>query len=309
MTIYIDIILLENLCMNYIILMATGIVSKSHINQIKILISSLIGGIYAVISVLSKLNATITLVVKILLSISMVYIAFSPKNFKQIFKELIVFYLVSFAFGGCAFYLLYFIKPQEILMKNGMYIGTYPLKIALMGGILGFAIVNIAFKVIKGKFSKKDIFCNVEIRLNGKSTKMKALIDTGNLLKDPLSKMSVIVVEAEKIEEIIPKEIIKKITLILGGGKDESLEEEYISKFRIIPFSSLGNQNGLLLGFIADNVIISSDEYEKNIPKVIIGIYENSLTKNKLYSALVGMDIIEGKEGDNKNEFFAVTKK
>ncbi len=307
MTIYIDIILLENLCMNYIILMATGMVSKSHINQIRILVSSLIGGIYAVISMLSILNASITLVLKILLSISMVYIAFNPKNFKQIFKELVIFYLVSFAFGGCAFYLLYFIKPQEILMKNGIYIGTYPLKIALMGGILGFAVVNIAFKLIKGKLSKKDIFCNIEVKFNGKSAKMKALIDTGNLLKDPLSKMSVIVVEAEKIEEIIPKEIIKKITLILGGGKDENLEEEYISKFRIIPFSSLGNQNGLLLGFIADNVIISSDEYEKNIPKVIIGIYENSLTKNKLYSALVGIDVIE--RNDDKNEFFAVTKK
>ena len=89
MTIYIDIILLENLCMNYIILMATGMVSKSHINQIRILVSSLIGGIYAVISMLSILNASITLVLKILLSISMVYIAFNPKNFKQILKHLV----------------------------------------------------------------------------------------------------------------------------------------------------------------------------------------------------------------------------
>ena len=307
MTIYVDVILLENLCMNFIILIATGIVSKSKINKVRIFISSLIGGIYAAVSMINMSKTSVTLIIKILLSISMVYIAFNPKNFKQTFKELIIFYLVSFAFGGCAFYLLYFVKPQEILMKNGMYIGTYPLKIALMGGILGFAIVNIAFKLIKGKFSKKDIFCNIEIHLDGKSTKTKALIDTGNLLKDPLSKMSVIVVESTKIEEIIPKEVIRNITLTLGGEKNEEVDSKYISRFRIIPFSSLGKQNGLLLGFIADKVIVSTEEYEKDISKVIIGIYENSLTKNKLYSALVGIDIIE--RCDNSNELFAVAKK
>ena len=51
--------------------------------------------------------------------------------------------------GGCAFALLYFIKPENIIMKNGVYIGTYPIKIALLGGIVGFVVTYIAFKIIK----------------------------------------------------------------------------------------------------------------------------------------------------------------
>ena len=152
MTIYLDIVLLENLIMNYIILFATGLISKINIKQFKIIISSLIGACYAIMSFITSLNLYNTIILKVILSIVMIYIAFNPKNVKKLVKELLVFYLISFAFGGCAFFLLYYIKPQDILSKNGVLIGSYPLKIAVLGGILGFFIVNITFKLIKDKF-------------------------------------------------------------------------------------------------------------------------------------------------------------
>lgn len=178
MTIYLDVILLENLCMNYIILFATGLIHKVKIKQWRILVSSLIGGIYSILSFAPVLEIYSNIVFKVLLSVVMVYIAFSPKKIKILFKQLIIFYLVSFAFGGCAFALLYFIRPQDILMRNGLLTGTYPIKIALLGGIVGFVIVNIAFKIVKGKISKKDMFCNIEIFWKEKSTHIKVMIDT-----------------------------------------------------------------------------------------------------------------------------------
>ena len=48
-------------------------------------------------------------------------------------------------------------------MKNGVYIGTYPIKIALLGGIVGFIITNIAFKIIKTKLKKKDMIYKIKI--------------------------------------------------------------------------------------------------------------------------------------------------
>jgi hypothetical protein len=44
-----------------------------------------------------------------------------------------LFYLVSFTFGGVAFMLLFFLKPDEIIYEDGHLIGTYPIKIALLG--------------------------------------------------------------------------------------------------------------------------------------------------------------------------------
>ena len=45
MTVYIDIILLENLCMNYIILFATAYIMKLKISHIRLVASSGIGAI------------------------------------------------------------------------------------------------------------------------------------------------------------------------------------------------------------------------------------------------------------------------
>lgn len=296
MTIYLDVILLENLCMNYIILFATGLINRVKIKAWKLFVASLIGGVYSILSFAPVLEIYTNFLFKIVLSVVMVYISFHPQNVKQLFKELIIFYLVSFAFGGCAFALLYFIRPQDILARNGVLTGTYPIKIALLGGIVGFVIVNIAFKLIKGKLSKKDMFCNISIFINGKEKQIKAFIDTGNLLKDPISGIPVIVVEVSELEEMIPKEIVENLNEILQGKDTKVLTEipeDYKLKFRIIPFSSLGKQNGLLLGFIADKVIINLEETKSELSNIIIGIYEKNLTKNGLYTGLVGIDIIE----------------
>ena len=73
----------------------------------------------------------------------------------------------------------------------------------------------------------------------------------------------------------------------------------------MIPFSSLGKQNGLLLGIKADSVNIILDEKTESINNVIIGIYDKSFTKNEMYSAIFGLDLLEG---GKENERIASVK-
>lgn len=132
MTIYLDIVFVENIIMNYIILFSTGLICKEKIKQMRIVISSIIGSIYSVAYYITEITLYVTIIAKILLSIIMIYIAFGSKNLKKTFKSLVIFYLTSFAFGGCAFAILYYIKPENILYQNGNLIGTYPMKIAIL---------------------------------------------------------------------------------------------------------------------------------------------------------------------------------
>ena len=132
MTIYLDVVLIENLCMNYIILFATGYILKIKLNHIRLILSALLGGIYAILAYTQILAIYSNFMLKIVLSVVMVYISYKPKNIKLLGKQIIIFYLTSFVFGGTAFALLYFIKPQDILIKDGVFIGTYPIKIALL---------------------------------------------------------------------------------------------------------------------------------------------------------------------------------
>lgn len=229
---------------------------------------------------------------KIALSIIMIYIAFFPKNIKILLKQLILFYLSSFVFGGVAFALLYVIKPQDILIKNGLFIGTYPIKIVVLGAITGMIVIKIAFRFVKGKISKKDMLCHIEIYMNGKVKQLTAMIDTGNLLQEPITKTPVIVVEAIELEEMLSSVFIKNLSNILVGNIPEELLE-YMPKLKVIPFTSLGKENGMLVGIKPEKVIIKTEEEDVKVESVIIGIYEKNLTKNGLYTALIGLNILE----------------
>ena len=295
MTIYIDVVFLENLVMNSIILVASGIILKKKMKWIRIILASSLGAIYTIIGYISVLEIYSNLILKVILSILIIYIAFNPQTVKQLWKDLLIFYLTSFVFGGVAFALIYVVKPQDILMKNGLFLGTYPLKTVLLAAIVAFIIIIAAFAIVKTKFSKKDMFCDVEVELNNKMIKTRAMIDTGNLLKEPITNTPVIVVEHTLLYECVPKEILDNLESILGGELvkiPEKVRNEYISKLKLIPFASLGKQNGMLVGIKADSLKIIQDDQEKENKNVIVGIYNKSLTKRGEYRALVGMDLI-----------------
>lgn len=300
MTIYVDVVLLENIAMNYIILFATAVITKSEVKILKILLASIIGGVYAILTYMVELNLIINLLLKIFLSIAMVYIAYKPKKIKVLLKDLILFYLVSFTFGGVSFMLLYFLKPQDIINRNGVYIGTYPLKVALLGGIVGFTIIVVSFKTIKGKLSTKNIFCEIEIGFKNNVQTVKTMIDSGNLLKEPITGYPVIIVEEEKLKNILSTEVLQNVENIIKGNIPEELEDINKIKFRLIPFTSIGKESGLLLGFKPDYIKISYEDTQKIISDVVVGIYKNHFTNNGFYSALIGIDILERSDCTNE---------
>ncbi len=295
MTIYIDVVLLENLIMNYIILFTTGLVMKIKIKHIRLILASLLGAIYSVVAYAGILKAYSSIILKIILSIIIVFIAYNPQNVKKLCKTLLLFYLTSFVFGGAAFALIYIVRPQDIIMKNGLFLGTYPLKTVMLGAVIAFAVIITAFSVVKSKISKKALFCELEIKVNGKIVETKAMIDTGNLLKDPFTNTPVVVVESSLLYECIPKEILYNLEDIIGGDFEKvpiNIKEEYMSRLKLIPFSSLGKQNGMLLGIKAEYIKIKTDEQENKNTNVIIGIYDKSLTKRGEYGALIGIELL-----------------
>ena len=295
MTIYIDIVLIENLIMNYIILFTTAVVLKIKVNHIRLILASLLGAGYSIIAYMGIIKVYSSIILKIILSILIIYIAFYPQNIKKMCKDLLLFYLVSFVFGGAAFALIYIIKPQNILMKNGLFLGTYTLKTVMLGAVVAFCIIIGAFAIIKNKISKKDMFCEIEILINQKKIKTKAMIDTGNMLKEPITNVPVIVVEHILLYSCMPKEILNNLKEIMGGDFKNipcDIQEKYISKLKLIPFSSLGKQNGMLIGIRPEYVKVITDEQEKINKNVIIGIYEKSLTKKGEYQALIGIELL-----------------
>lgn len=115
MTIYLDVVLLENLCMNYIILYATGFLYKTKRKIIRLLLASLIGAVYAVLSYLQILEIYSNLGLKILLSIGMVYLAFAPKTRKSFCKTVTSFLFNVFCIWGSSICLTLFCKTARYI--------------------------------------------------------------------------------------------------------------------------------------------------------------------------------------------------
>ena len=295
MTIYVDVVLIENLIMNYIIIFATGIILKVKLKQLRIVLGSFIGAIYTIIAYVSNLRIYSNFILKFILSIIIVYVSFNPQTQKQLWKSLLIFYLTSLVFGGAAFAIIYVVRPQEILRNNQLIFGTTSMKIILFSAIVAFIVIILAFKIVKNKISKKDMFCDIEVKINEEIIKTKAMLDTGNLLKEPITNKPVIVIEHTLLYDCIPKQILNNIEKILGGDFSdvpEQMKQEYISKLKFIPFSSLGKQNGMLIGINAKYVKIKSEGNESIKENVIVGIYNKSLTKRGEYRALIGIELI-----------------
>ena len=275
--------------MNIIILYTTSIILKVKPKVIRIITASLIGSIYAIIAYTTEISIYTSIISKWILAIVIVYIAFNPQTVKKMCKQVLIFYLTSFVFGGVALYLIYFLKPQEIFIKNGVYVGKYVLKVIFLGAIIAFIIVKISFKLIKTKINSKDMYCKIKVFIDEKVIQTIAMIDTGNLAKEPITNRPVVIIENNLLEEVLPKEICNNVENILSGNLD-GVPEKYIPRLRCIPFSSLGKQNGMLLGIKADGIEVDFEEEKKCSKDVIIGVYDKSLTKKGEYRALIGLE-------------------
>ena len=295
MTVYIDILVLENFILNLIILYATGIISKNKIKHLNLILGSLAGSIGTIIYYLIPTLDYYNIIIKILLSVLMIYISYKPDCFKQMVRKIIFFYLTSFTFGGAAIAAIYIVNTEKINIQNGLIIGNYTLKTVIIGIIIAFMIIVLAFKLVKNKFSKKDLICNINITINQKNINTRALLDTGNCLKEPITNIPVVIVEKELLKNIIPEEILLNSEKILGGDLSYISEKdkiEYMPRLKVIPFSSIGKENGMLLGIKADKIEVEKQNEVNVENKVIVGIYDKKISKKEEYKALVGMDII-----------------
>lgn len=295
MTIYVDVLFLENLILNSIILYATTIIAKVKIRHFRILGASSVGSIYVVIYYVFKINIYTDFFAKIMLALCIIYIVFKPQKGSELLKYVVIFFLVSFVFGGASLAVIYVVNSSNVIIINGMIKGDYTIKTVLFGIIIAFIVCILAFKLVKTKFTKKDMIRKIKIKLDGNEVVTSAMIDTGNLLKEPITNIPVVVVESTVLKDALPMELLENTENILGGDIErisKEIQEIYLSRLKVIPFSSLGKQNGMLLGIKSDSLIIEDEEGEKKIEKVIIGIYNRPISRMGEYKALLGIDVL-----------------
>lgn len=121
-------------------------------------------------------------------------------------------------------------------------------------------VLSFAIKILLQRYfcPKHALIYPITLIWEGAEYQMKALLDTGNSLVEPISQKAVCVVG----EDVLKKSVVKE-------GERNAFHPRI---FRVIPYHSVGRENGMLSGYEMDRLIIHTDERKIIIEKPMIGI-------------------------------------
>jgi len=293
---YVDIIWLDNLVMNFILLWTTSKLSKECIVLWRLWLASCIGASYAVVMIYYKSSILNCLGLKILLSLAMLIVVFKYTSIAKLLRLMGLFYSVTFAFGGGVFGIYFF--TQDILsIENGVfYIKNFPVKVLFFSALLIIIFIYTLVPRIRRIWTTSHLVYPIKIIYNGMDFILDALLDTGNSLYDPMTHSPVVIVEYTKIQELLPNEIRD----IFKADKDSNMEyiantlsdSDFIGRFRLIPYHTVGKPGGLLLGFRPDKVLISVEDKWSEYEDIIVALYNDRLSRDEQYHALIHPEVL-----------------
>ena len=241
MKIYLDLVIITNFFVDFILLYGTSKILKKYITLKRLLLGSFIGSL-SVFLLFINLNTLELTILKIILSFLIIISTF---GFKDIKKNITYFYILSIILGGT----LYLLDITKITNKNQLFINNP----YLFNFILLIIITPIIiFKYLKEHKYHKEIINNkyiIEININDNKYTLDAILDTGNRLTDPYKKRPII---------LIDKEI------------------KYTKKRPIyVPYKAL-NTEGVIKCILPDKVIINNKEFKN----CLIGLSTDKFSLN-----------------------------
>lgn len=225
MEMYIDLFFIFNVIMDYIIIMSTNILLKRRTSYIRMILSSLIGGISSLV-LFTSLNKIVIEIVSIVI---MVLISFGYKGIRYLINNILYMYVLSTLLGGIIY--LFNIK-----VSNSMFL-TYLIIIVISIEIMILYIKeNKKMRSIYNNYYKVDIYFKDREKLS-----LIGFVDTGNNLYDPYKKRPVIIVHNKYIKE--DKYILVPYHTINGNGLLKCIKPD------IIFIDGIGYKGNVLIGF------------------------------------------------------------
>ena len=188
MIIYVDMICILNIVLDFILLMSVSVVLTRNARVLRLFLGSMLGGVSTLILFINISNLCL-IVLKIILGILMVIVAFGYKSIKYTYNNIFYLLTISFSVGG----VLYLFMDKKIY--NYIFI------------IIGFIVVCYLYiKQIKKFKDNYNNYYDVEIYINNNILSMIGYLDTGNKLYDIYKHRPIVLIDKKikyKDEDII----------------------------------------------------------------------------------------------------------
>ena len=229
-TLYIDVFFLINFTVDLLAAHFASCFTKIPIGTTRLIIVSAIGGVYSCVAVLAN-SPVISLIVGIVaIALTMIIMVRKASILRRI-KLLIAFFLFLIIIGGIVYFAYcaldkYFPNRESEVENRSFLIFSVIL-------LLGIALIRFIMNVFSTARSERCL--TVKIELLGREVTCEALIDTGNLLKDPIDSTPVMLVKAAAAKALFsgePPQIY-----------DGSIPSELRRYIRLIPITRNGKND------------------------------------------------------------------
>ena len=223
-----------------------------------------------------------------ILAVITVFISYLPKKLSELIRLFMLVNCIALFTGGILCGLFFFSGAGSPLGEGVIYgIRRITLGMLLFFTAVSYIFIKAVCNIFRASVIKKQMKYTVRLRLKNMEVSFAAIGDTGNSLKDPVTGNGVIVAEYGVLAPILP----------FGTEPDRDIYD-YISeyaddiKLRLLPYRSLGNENGVMLCFSPDSVFIDNIMYHN----ILIGISFIELSDTGSFRGLINTEIFAAEE-------------
>jgi stage II sporulation protein GA (sporulation sigma-E factor processing peptidase) len=302
--VYVDLIFFMNFIIDGALLLATGWTRKIKMKGWRIAAGAGIGASYVILMLYPEMSFLFTLLIKFLFSLIMLLVSYGFGQLQRFLRTLGVFYLINFVAAGGILGIHYMLLSSNDVMNGIWYTHSgglsFELKLSLGFVLLAVALVIWFYiRVTRSSQRQKEVnqwITDVKIQLDSFEYSCKGLIDTGNRLYDPLTKLPVMVVEVESWKSYLPDDWIKRIQMaeveqILVDMDTESFNGR--ERIRLVPFRGINKGGQFMLAIKPDQVHVLFNGLWMTTEKVLIGFEGGRLSSDGAYQAILHPALIE----------------
>lgn len=181
MEVYIEYVVIDNLVVDYLLLLITRKTLRLRVSKFSVVFSALVGTVVAVCLPTFKMNKGFTYTVKIILGAIIVLFSGEFNSVKEYIRAYYLFIFYTFLFGGCVFGVFYFLNIDFNAVEF-----CYNAEFSL-GAILftAYILYLSAYKLVGYIYRKREALPYIRkcvISFKGKEFALNGFIDSGNRL-------------------------------------------------------------------------------------------------------------------------------
>jgi len=300
--VYVDVLLLylaANFICDYLLLWATAAVTLAKTNWRRLCAGAALGTAHFLLVYLASLRiipyyGLLRFIPTILaVTLIMLLVTFHPVSLRRLVKLALHFGGLGFASGGIGLAAAYVLgTPAEPNTFLGLITATAAILI----------IAELGWGVVQTSMIRSIYQLPISIHFGDEIIKVIGLLDTGNHLTDPLTGTPVIVLEQELLARLLPPDLAANLHQ-LKSGDEKALTQllaasRWSSRFRVIPYSSLGSKSGMLVGFRPDMVTLDVSGQSVPLGEAIVALCSHQLDNAGEYQALVPPSLVHGVLGE-----------